>query len=177
MTPANLRIYMNDQLAMGVLWRELARRTARENRDGPAGPALAAVAQGIAEDVETFEHLMARLGLRRNAVKVRAAIVLERLGRVKLNGSLTSYSPLSRFSELDALVIGIVGKKQLWATLRDLAECGSRLPDVDFEALIARAESQRAALEPHRRQAGLEAFGGSPQPEQRAGGAPSVRAV
>jgi hypothetical protein len=162
MSTSSLRIYMNDQLAAGVLWRELARRAARENEGNDAGAALAAVARGIAEDVVTFESLMSRLGLRRNIVKPRAAVVLERLGRIKVNGSWTSYNALSRFWELDVLVLGIVGKKQLWTNIRDLAACASRLPDVDFDALIARAEAQRAVLEPHRERAGREALGGVP---------------
>jgi len=34
-----LNICLNDQLAMGVAWRELARRSARNNRSRPAGAA------------------------------------------------------------------------------------------------------------------------------------------
>ena len=52
----------------------------------------------------------------------------------------------------------IEGKKQLWATLRDLAGLGARLPDVDFDELIERAAAQRVELEPHRSDAGLAAF-------------------
>jgi hypothetical protein len=149
-----LGIYLNDQLALGVGWRELARRAARANRGTPVGDALGEVAQGIAEDVDTFERMMERLGVPRSRAKVAAAVAGERLGRLKLNGSLTSYSPLSRFVELEFLVMGITGKIQLWETLRDLAGLGARLPDVDFDALVARAEAQRERLEPFRREAG-----------------------
>jgi hypothetical protein len=145
-----LAIYLNDQLALGVGWRELARRTANENRDTEHGPALADVAQQIAEDVRTFESIMMRLGVRKSAVKTAAATAGERLGRLKPNGHLRTYSPLSRFVELEFLIMGIEGKKQLWQTLRDLAQ----IPDVDFDALIARAQAQRDALEPARRDAG-----------------------
>jgi hypothetical protein len=149
-----LRIYLNDQLALGLAWRELARRAARENRGGAAGEALATVARMIAEDVDTFETIMRRLGVRRSSPKTAAAVVAERLARLKLNGRIRSYSPLSRFIELDVLAMGIDGKKLLWTTLRDLAGLGERLPDVDFAELIARAELQRELLEPHRAGAG-----------------------
>jgi hypothetical protein len=155
---SELRIYMNDQLALGIVWREVAKRAARENAGSDAGSALAEVAQAISEDVRTFEAMMRRLGLRRNIVKCGLAMAAERAGRLKLNGSLRSYSPLSRFSELEFLIMGIEGKKQLWATLSDLAALSLRLPDVDFAQLIARAEAQRAALEPHRASAGHEVF-------------------
>ncbi|MDQ4011002.1 MAG: hypothetical protein M3228_09970 [Actinomycetota bacterium] len=153
-----LGIYMNDQLALGMLWRELAQRSQRNNRGTELGEALARVSAGIAEDVETFQKIMRRLGIQVNPVKMGLAVGAERLGRLKLNGRLGTYSPLSRFVELDVLAMGIEGKKLLWATLRDLADLASRLPDVDFDNLIERAERQRADLEPFRVRAGAEAF-------------------
>jgi hypothetical protein len=153
-----LGIYLNDQLAAGVLWRELARRAKRNNRGTQLGEALARVSIGIAEDVETFQTIMWRLGIRRNPMKIGLSLAAERVGRLKMNGRLRTYSPLSRFVELDLLVMGIEGKKVLWANLRDLAGLDSRLPDVDFDALIERAVKQRADLEPFRLRAGTEAF-------------------
>jgi hypothetical protein len=154
-----LRIYMNDQLALGVGWRELARRAQGQNEGTALGDALAGVATGIAEDIETFEAIMGRLGLGRDRVKPLLATVAERIGRLKLNGQLRGYSPLSRFVELDVLAMGIEGKKILWANLRDFAGLRARLPDVDFDALIERAARQRAELEPFRVLAGRESFG------------------
>jgi hypothetical protein len=149
-----LRIYMNDQLAAGVVFRETARRAQRENDGTALGEALARVAGAIAEDVELFGTIMRRLGLRRKPAKLGLAVAGERLGRLKLNGRLRGYSPLSRFVELDFLVMGISEKRLLWANLRDLAGLRARLPDVDFDALIARAERQVAELEPFRARAG-----------------------
>jgi hypothetical protein len=154
-----LAIYMNDQLALGVLWREIARRSARENEDSEAGRALERVAEAIAEDVETFEGLMARLEVPRTRAKPMLAIAGERFGRLKLNGRLTSYSPLSRFEELDILLMGIDGKVVLWTNLRDHASLGQRLPDIDFDGLIDRARQQRTLLEPFHAEAGREALG------------------
>jgi hypothetical protein len=155
----HLTIYMNDQLALGVLWREIARRSARANHGTDTGAALDDVATAIAEDVETFEGLMQRLEIARNPAKPVLAMAGERFGRLKLNGQLKGYSPLSRFEELDFLVMGIDGKVVLWQNLRDHAGLGARLPDVDFGALITRARDQRSLLEPHHAAAGREAFG------------------
>ncbi len=153
-----LRIYMNDQLALGIAWREVAKRAQGENEGTPLGEALRRVATGISEDVETFEAIMDRLGLGRDRVKTAAAAVAERLGRLKLNGQVRGYSPLSRFAELDFLAMGIEGKKILWANLRDFGELSRRLPDVDFDDLIRRAQTQRDELEPFRARAGRETF-------------------
>ena len=155
-----LRIYMNDQLALGVVWREVAKRSQRENQGTDLGDTLAVVSRGIAEDVETFEAIMRRLGLPRNRVKTSLAVAAERVARLKLNGRVRTYSPLSRFVELDFLAMGIDGKRLLWSNLRDLARIADRLPDIDFDALIERAEQQRAAIEPFRARAGAEALAG-----------------
>jgi hypothetical protein len=153
-----LGIYLNDQLAMGVLWRDMARRAQRNNRGTDLGDALSLVAQGITEDVETFREIMRRVGVPMNPVKPMVAAAAERLGRLKFNGRIGSYSPLSRFVELEFLTMGIEGKKQMWTTLRDLAGLGRRIPEVDFGTLIDRAEEQRKTLEPFRQRAGTEAL-------------------
>jgi hypothetical protein len=153
-----LGIYLKDQLALGMVWRELARRSWRSNRGSELGEALASVSTQIAEDVETFKKIMQRLGIRPDPVKLGLAVAAERVARLKPNGRLTTYSPLSRFEELEFLVMGIQGKKQLWTTLRDMAGLGSALPDIDFGDLMDRAEKQRSTLEPHRVRAGVEAL-------------------
>ncbi|MGY6658900.1 hypothetical protein ACXIZN_42765 [Amycolatopsis sp. TRM77291] len=143
---------------MGIAWRELARRSKKANKGSEVGDALARVATGIAEDIETFQVIMRRLGIRRNPVKSVLTGLAERVGRLEPNGRLTSYSPLSRFEELEFLVMGIEGKKQLWDTLGRLAGLTSCLPGIDFARLIERASEQRALLEPHRDRAGADAF-------------------
>jgi hypothetical protein len=153
-----LAIYLNDQLALGVGWRELARRAASGVEDPDARAAVERVAAGIAEDVDTFERMMARLGIERDRVKPLLATASERLGRLKPNGHLRTRSPLSSFVELDVLAMGIDGKRLLWENLRGLAGLAERVPDVDFDELIARAEAQRAELEPHRTAAGRNAL-------------------
>lgn len=42
----------------------------------------------------------------------------EKLVRLKLNGRLRGYSPLSRLLELEMLHIGITGKLELWQALQ-----------------------------------------------------------
>ena len=163
-----LRIYMSDQLALGVAWREVAKRAAGENEGTSLGEALRRVASGISEDVETFEAIMERLGFGRDRVKPALATAAERLGRLKLNGRLRGYSPLSRFAELDFLAMGIEGKKILWANLRDFGDLRKRLPDVDFDELIRRAHAQRDELEPFRARAGREALGATAAPRAAA---------
>jgi len=158
MTNNFLGIYLRDQLALGVGWRELARRAARRNRGTPLGVALDEVHRGVSADVATFEYIMRSLRIAPSRAKGMLAIVGERAARLKLNGRIIRHSPLSRFEELDVLVTGLDGKATMWTTLRDGAGLGLRLPHVDFGVLIDRAHAQRATLEPFHRSAARAAL-------------------
>jgi hypothetical protein len=92
-------------------------------------------------------------------VKTAAAWAGEKLGRLKLNGQLTGYSPLSRLLELEALVAGLEGKRSLWSALARVRDADRRLDAFDLEALAERARSQRERLEPYRLAAAAEALG------------------
>ena len=82
----------------------------------------------------------------------------EKAGRLKLNGELTSYSPLSRVVELEGLLTGITGKKGLWNALLQIAPTEPRLDADRLERLRDRAEAQRATVEDLRQRAAREAF-------------------
>jgi hypothetical protein len=69
--------------------------------------------------------------------------VAEKVGRLKPNGHLTTYSPLSRLLELEGLAGGIEMKRALWLALQE-SEAEA------MQALIDRAVEQRERLEPHR---------------------------
>ena len=153
-----LGIYLNDQLALGVAGRELARRAASENRGTDLGRFLERLASEVTEDVNTLEAVMQRLEIPLSRMKRPLALVAERIGRLKPNGQLRGYSPLSRFVELESLALGLDGKRLLWANLRDFAQVGDRLVDVGFDALIERAARQREELEPFRIAAGRESL-------------------
>jgi hypothetical protein len=73
---------------------------------------------------------------------------MEKLGRLKLNGRLTGYSPLSRLLELETLHLGITGKRELWRALE--RALGNDVPGFEFEELARRAERQAAEVEEHR---------------------------
>jgi hypothetical protein len=141
-----LAIYLNDHLAGATVGVELCRRLRASNRDDDAlSGALTDVGEEIEADRETLAQLMRSLGVRRSCLKPAAAWAGEKVGRLKLNGQLTGYSPLSRLVELEMLCIGITGKMQMWRALErtlDGAEHG-----VDLVRLAERAGSQRDRVE------------------------------
>jgi hypothetical protein len=101
---------------------------------------------------------MRALGITPARAKVGAGWVAEKLGRLKLNGQLTGYSPLSRLVELEGLASGINAKRALWLSIAQIHERDSRLERFDFAALADRAQSQRDRLEPFRLEAAVRAF-------------------
>jgi hypothetical protein len=141
-----LAIYLNDHLAGATLGVELARRLRGSNKDDlEFGPTLAEVCAEIEADRETLKAVMEQLGVGQSKLKPLAAIFGERLGRLKLNGRLWGYSPLSRLDELELLQIGVVGKRRLWRALEH-THAGD-LPDFDLGALAERATEQLRRLE------------------------------
>ncbi|MGE5272900.1 MAG: hypothetical protein ACM3QU_03890 [Verrucomicrobiota bacterium] len=154
-----LAVYLNDHLAGATLGLELVRRTARENEGTTLGTFLADILlPAIEEDLHALERLMGQLGISPSRPKVAAAWLAEKLGRLKLNGELRRYSPLSRLLELEGLAVGIEGKRALWLAL-EAASNGDRVRGFDFQALAQRAESQRSRLEEHALAAAKEALG------------------
>ena len=155
-----LRIYLQDHLAGSTAGIELARRTRGANEGTEYGPPLAKLADEIEADRRQLQGIMEDLGLDGDRLKVAAAWGLEKVGRLKLNGELKGYSPLSRVVELEGLVTGISGKKGLWLALLQLVDVEPRLDRERLERLRDRAEDQRARVEELREKAAREAFAG-----------------
>ena len=92
---------------------------------------------------------MTRLDVTRDPLKVGAGWLAEKLGRLKLNGRLLEYSPLSRVIELEGLIAGVNAKVALWRTLAAAAADEPRIAEIDFVQLIARGEEQLEGLKQH----------------------------
>ena len=153
-----LSIYLNDHWGGAMAGVELARRATGNNQGNGYGDALGELCAEIEEDRAELRRLMARLGVRPSRARQAGAVLGERLGRLKLNGRLVGYSPLSRLIEIEGLVMGVTGKLELWRSLRASADSDPRLREIDFKGLIRRAEGQRRRLEELHDQAAREAL-------------------
>lgn len=155
-----LAIYLNDHLAGSTVGLELVKRAAKSNEDTPYGATLAALAAEIEEDREALLKLIDDLGFSKDRLKVTGGWVAEKLGRLKLNGSILGYSPLSRLIEIEGLYLGVTGKLSLWENL--IATRGERIGSVDVAEMRERAISQRDRLGDMRREAAAEALAEGP---------------
>lgn len=153
-----LGIYLNDHLAGSTIGLELARRARGSNKSSEYGDVLDRIAREIDEDRETLKALMESLEIGHDRLKIGGAWIAEKLGRLKPNGRLLSYSPLSRLVELESLALGISGKLSLWEALREVAAEDARLDPEELRRLADRAERQRKEVWRLRQRAAREAF-------------------
>lgn len=153
-----LRIYLQDHLAGSTGGVELARRTAGANRGTTYGDALSKVAEEIEADRRALEGIMAELGVGADRAKNLAFWAGEKAGRLKLNGQLTGYSPLSRLLELEGLISGINGKLSLWRALLEIAPDEPRLDAERLGHLVERGQQQLGTVEGLRDRAARDAL-------------------
>ena len=140
-----LAIYLNDHLAGSSAMRDRCRFTRDRHRGTELGAFLDVLLGEIDEDRFTLRGVMAAVGARESQPKSALAAVLERAGRLKPNGRVLGYSPLSRLLELELLSTGIEGKRLLWLALDALGD--ARLAAFDFPGLAERAREQRDRVE------------------------------
>jgi hypothetical protein len=156
-----LRIFMQDHLAGATAGLELARRAYGANQGTTYGDALGKIADEIAEDRQALEDMLRDLGFGPDRAKNVGAWAGEKLGRLKLNGQVRGYSPLSRVIELEGLMGGISLKLSLWGILLEVSEQDTRLDGTRLRRLIERGEEQRRTVSELRARAARQAFLGS----------------
>jgi hypothetical protein len=119
------------------------------NDGTPFADAIEALLPQLEADATTLDDVARVLGVRGDPFKIGAARAGEMLGRLKFNGQLRGYSPLSRVLELEGLMAGIEAKRQLWKALK--AAHRPELADFDFTTLATQAGEQRDHLKAHHR--------------------------
>lgn len=155
-----LEIYLADHLAASAAGLALVRRAAKSNTGTRTGDTLRRLTVEIDEDRHTLRRLVTDLGFTGSKPKEVVAWAAEKVGRLKRNGQLRGYSPLSRVLELEALSVGIAGKLALWETLERVPDPGRRLRAFELHHLIERALRQREEVEQLRLEAIHQAFAG-----------------
>ena len=142
-----LDIYLADHLAGSSGGTALAFRIAKDNEGSDLARARAQIAQAIEEDQRSIERIMQRVGARKRRWRQAGAWLGEKAARLKPNGQVVGYSPLSRLLELEGMIMGVTGKLELWRSLLAVEAGDMRLDRAELEGLAKRAEDQRARLE------------------------------
>jgi hypothetical protein len=153
-------VYLNDHLGGAMLGSDLAKQTCERTEGTPSGEKMKRVAREIEEDRETLLELMDRMDTTRNPVKQVTGWMAEKASRVKFRGASSGAPDQGLFMALEALRLGVAGKKCLWLVLRQVRDDHAALATVDFERLIERAAGQEETLERERIAVGTQVLSG-----------------
>src|ERR1700674_4430080 len=150
--------YMKDHFAGSVAAVELLNHLISSHRGKTHEQFFIRLKEEVAEDQEVLQGLLHDLDSGGGALRNTTAFLSEKLARIKLLLEDPSGGQLARLEKLEALALGIDGKRALWRSLLAGAEIPA-LEKVDFAKLDQRAEDQRKRVEDHRIEAAREAFG------------------
>jgi hypothetical protein len=158
MTTRLLALYLNDHLAGATGGTALARRLARNHRGTDLERPTADLVDQVAADRTALLQIMRSLDIRPRRLKSALAVLAERAGRLKLNGSLVRRSPLSSVIEFEAMHLGVEGKIDGWQALRQIVDQEPRLDSNQLDELLDRARQQSDSLQKLRLRAATTAF-------------------
>lgn len=151
----NLSTYLNDHLGASKAARELLGSLIKNTPDAALVELASRLLQDLNEEAEEIEQLDKAIGGSGGGIKKIAGWVSAQAARLKIDDAS---SKLGTFEAVEALVIGVTGKKALWTTLLVLSGSDFRLVGVDFQAYIERSDEQIAQLESKRLQLAISAF-------------------
>lgn len=154
-----LEAYLNDHLAGATAGLDLARRLAEQTGGTPAGAAMQDLADGIEADRAVLEDLVDRLGFAKHGVKQAVGWMAEKASRLRLDRVSAGHDALALVLSMEALSMGIDGKRSLWQSLQEIADDVPVLASLDLAGLVARAESQHGVVERYRRAGAPAALG------------------
>ncbi len=146
-----LTSYLNDHLAGSVGALELLDRLIEAHKDQPMGKFLEGLRNEIHADQEELKGLLVKLGIEESAVRKAGAWIVEKLSRPKidLDGDPGKVNA-GLFLALEALVLGITGKRSLWRALHAASRSVPELARLDYSGLEKRAIEQCERVEAKR---------------------------
>jgi hypothetical protein len=141
-----LHIYLRDHEAASVGGLELFRRCTKSNQGTSYAAELRRLTNEIKLDRDALRDICRQFDVTFNKVGQALAYAGVTVSRLKTNGRIFKYSPLSRVIELEAMSSGVLSKLRLWESLLHVAEVDSRLDTAALNRHVADANAQLEAL-------------------------------
>lgn len=155
MNRGNLATYLNDHLAGSVAALELLDHLIEATDDIEDQSFLGVLRRGVADDQEVLRKILKRVDASESMTRKAGAWLMEKIARAKLRFDGPKESPFGRMEAMEALLVGITGKRALWLALASSVE---ELRDFRFGDLVRQAEQQMEAVEAKRIEAAREAL-------------------
>jgi len=159
--------YLGDHLAGAEGGSARFGRMAEAYADTPLGPALARIAQQVADERDWLHDTAYRLDVHPSLVKRVGMAAVERVGRLKPNGRISDPSPLTAVLEIDLMRGAVTAKRGLWETLHIWAD-QLGLDPAHLQRLLDQADDQIATLTRLGQVAREQAFAADGEPGQPA---------
>lgn len=160
--PSAISTYLTEHMAGATMGIDLARKLVSDI-DGPeASQEMQRLADDIEADRETLGKVIQAEAAPPGAVKRGAAWLGEKLARVRFSPALTGSPELSHLLELEALAMGVYGKRGLWLALQEAQASCPELRNFDFGSLVERAEDQLRRLDALRLDCARSPLSGAP---------------
>jgi hypothetical protein len=153
-----LTSYLNDHLAGSVGALELLDRLTDTYREKPLEHFFRNLRDDIHADQEQLKELIQKLGAEESAVRKAGAWIVEKLSRAKIELSESAEGETGLFLALEALVLGITGKRSLWRALQAASKTMPQLARLDYAGLEKRAIEQCERVEARRLETARMAF-------------------
>ena len=150
-----LHTYLNDHLAGSVAAIELLEKVTEHHSEDRFGEVFSDWRNDIQADQETLRNLIRKLGAEESAIRKAGAWMAEKFSRIKIGDLDNSVGLLQA---LEALALGITGKRLLWRSLGAIAQNFAALQGTDFGELEKRAQDQFERVETLRLEMAPEAF-------------------
>lgn len=158
MANEHIAIYLNDHLAGSVVALELLEQLESEHTGTPLARFFAELRTDIEADRQELESLMSRLDVAESRTRKASAWLAEKFAELKLRLDDPAGGGLRLFESLEALSLGIEGKRALWLALAAVAENDPALQVLDYERMSRLAEEQRSRVEAERLEAAKSAL-------------------
>ena len=149
----HIATYLNDHLAGSVVAVELMQDLEAAYVEASIATFIAGLRAEVEADVQELKRIMSRLEISESRTRKASAWLTEKFTELKLRLDDPVHGNLRLFESLEALSLGIEGKKGLWQALAAAAEVTPGLQIADYEALKNRAEDQRSRVETKRLEA------------------------
>ena len=154
MAKEHLGTYLNDHLAGAVVALELLETLTAAHAGTPLADFFVPLSNAIAADRRELEGLLKDLQIGESRTRKASAWLAEKFTELKLRLDDPTVGEFRLFESLEALSLGIEGKRSLWLVLAALAERMPALQSLDYARLLERAEDQRRLVEDLRLEVG-----------------------
>jgi ferritin-like metal-binding protein YciE len=158
MANEQIATYLNDHLSGSVVAVELMENLESVYAGTEIASFIAELRGEVEADVEQLKSIMSQLKISESRTRKASAWLTEKLTEIKLRLDDPTQGNLRLFESLEALSLGIEGKKSLWLALSAAAELTPDLQIADYKSLDQRAENQRNRVEEKRLEAAKAAL-------------------